>query len=284
MNKVEKGITSFGTVLTFLKVGTCSETLCNVLNRAFGHSLELEEHATMHLAGGIMQHGYQCGLIWGATLAAGAQAYQLYGSGPKAETSAVIASQRLVKYFHTRYKDINCLELTDTEWQKPGQIFKYFIKGGTIRCFHMAAQYASEAFGEINRAFNGNQIKVPSSSVSCTAVLARKMGVSDLRRVMTAGWAGGIGLCGGACGALGAAIWLAGIQGSEAGSGKIDFKNPRAQDMIDRFLKCSDYEFECSQIVGRKFESMDDHAAYVGEGGCSEIIELLAAEVKSQRA
>jgi len=26
----------------------------------------------MPLAGGIMQHGYQCGMIWGATLGAGA--------------------------------------------------------------------------------------------------------------------------------------------------------------------------------------------------------------------
>jgi len=50
-----------------------------VLNNAFDHSLETEENAAMPLAGGIMQYGYQCGMIWGATLAAGAQAYRLLG-------------------------------------------------------------------------------------------------------------------------------------------------------------------------------------------------------------
>ena len=45
-----------------------------VVDRSFDQPSELEEHAAGPLAGGIMQHGYQCGMIWGATLAAGAQA------------------------------------------------------------------------------------------------------------------------------------------------------------------------------------------------------------------
>jgi len=89
---------------------------------------------------------------------------------------------------------------------------------------------------------------------------------------------GGIGLCGGACGALGAAIWIIGMNSSKEGVGKIDFKNPRALDAIDRFLKCTDFEFECSEIVGRRFENIDDHAGYLRDGGCSKIIEVLATE------
>ena len=69
----------------------------------------------MPLAGGIMQHGYQCGMIWGATLAAGAQAYRLFGPGPQAETAAIIAAQRLVESFRTRNKHINCLEITEID-------------------------------------------------------------------------------------------------------------------------------------------------------------------------
>ncbi len=55
------------------------------------------------------------------------------------------------------------------------------------------------------------------------------------------------------------------------------FKNPKAVDAIERFVKAADYEFECEKIVGRKFESVDDHAAYLHGGGCSKIIEVLAA-------
>ena len=47
-------------------------------------------------------------------------------------------------------------------------------------------------------------------------------------------------------------------------------------DLIDRFIRSTDFEFECSKIVGRRFENVDDHAGYLREGGCSEIIEVLA--------
>jgi hypothetical protein len=48
----------------------------SVVDGSFDHPLKLEEKATIPLAGGIVNQGYQCGMIWGATLAAGAQAYR----------------------------------------------------------------------------------------------------------------------------------------------------------------------------------------------------------------
>jgi len=47
----------------FLKKGTCSQTFFHILNREFGHIKETEERATDPLAGGIMQLGYQCGML-----------------------------------------------------------------------------------------------------------------------------------------------------------------------------------------------------------------------------
>ncbi len=226
-----------------------------------------------------MQHGYQCGMIWGASLAAGAQSYRLFGPGPQAEARAIIAAQRLVKSFRTQNKYINCLEITDLDKSSTTmQMITYFlIKGGSIGCFRMAARYAPLAFKEINAALSTKQPDAPSPPVSCAALLARKMGASDMQTVMAAGLAGGIGLCGGACGALGAAIWLTGINRGKKRDGKIDFRSPEAADAISRFMKCTDCKFECSEIVGRKFESIDDHAAYLRGGGCSKIIEVLAA-------
>jgi hypothetical protein len=142
----------------------------------------------------------------------------------------------------------------------------------------MAARYATVAFSEINTALSEKHIEAPSAPASCSAMLAQKMGVSDMHTVMAAGFAGGIGLCGGACGALGAAIWIIGMNSLKEGVGKIEFKNPSVLDAIDRFKKCTDYEFECSKIVGRRFENVDDHAGYLRDGGCSEIIEVLATK------
>jgi len=94
-----------------------------------------------------------------------------------------------------------------------------------------------------------------------------------------AGFAGGIGLSGGACGALGAAIWINEmISRNEEDGLKVSYS--RASDTIDRFIKSDtvDFRFECSEIVGRRFENIDDHADYLHNGGCSEIIEILATK------
>jgi hypothetical protein len=251
-----------------------------VLARAFEHPLELEENATVPFAGGIMQHGYQCGMIWGATLAAGAEAYRRYGPGPKSEAAAIDAAQRVVESFRTRHDEINCLEITDIDktsstWQ---QINYFLIKGGTLGCFRMASWYAPLAFDEISSSLSAEVIEAPTPPVSCAAMLARKMGESDLHAVMASGFAGGIGLCGGACGALGAAIWILGMKIGQEERGKIGFKDPRTQEVIDRFTKHTEFKFECSEIVGWKFMNVDDHSDYLRDGGCSELIEMLAAE------
>ncbi len=284
MTKAKSGISWIGTTRTFLKEGTCSETLINVLDRAFDHPLKLEERASMPFVGGIMQHGYQCGMIWGATLAAGAQAYRLLGPGPQTETGAIIASQRLVESFRARNNNINCLEITDIDKSSSSmQMIMYFLmKGGSIGCVRMAARYAPAAFSEINSALSEKHIAAPSPPVSCSAMLARRMGASELHTVMAAGFAGGIGLCGGACGALGAAIWIIGMNlCKERDIGNLwkdSVFNSRFNDLIDKFLKRTDFKFECSEITGRRFESIDDHADYLRDGGCSQIIEALATK------
>jgi len=101
-------------VETFLNGRACSDTLFHVLNRAFDQPLNPEERAVTPFAGGIKQHGYQCGMIWGATLAAGVQPFQLFGPGPQAEAKAIIAAQRLVESFRAGNNYINCYDITET--------------------------------------------------------------------------------------------------------------------------------------------------------------------------
>lgn len=252
----------------------------SVVDGSFDHPLKPEEHAAAPLAGGVMQHGYQCGMIWGATLAAGAQVYRLYGAGPQAEAKAIIAAQGLVESFRAQNTHTNCLEITEIDKSSSTmQMIAYFlIKGGTINCFRMAAKYAPTALSEINSRLSGEDIEVPTPPVSCSALLAKKMGVSDMHAVMAAGLAGGIGLSGGACGALGAAIWVAVMKSVEERGAKVSFKNPEAGVVIERFSKRADYKFECLKIVGRKFENVGDHSAYLHDGGCSELIEDLATD------
>lgn len=248
-----------------------------VVDRSFDQPLPLEETAVMQLAGGIMGSGYQCGMLWGGALAAGAQSYRLYGAGARAETKALLASQKLVEAFHARAKEINCAEIAEMEWKKPskGQVVKFIAKGGPIGCFRLAADYAQIAFDTINHALGEQPINPPALPVSCAAVFAQKLGVSEMHVVMATGLAGGIGLSGGACGVLGAAIWFSGINTLKRGD-KLSFDLTAPSAELEKFLKASDYEFECAKIVGRKFENVADHASYVRDGGCAKIIQELA--------
>ncbi len=274
-----KPLSSLRTIATFLKEGGCSNTLFCTLDRAYDHPMRNEERASLPFAGGIMQHGYQCGMLWGATLAAGGQAYRACGPGPAAEAKAIVAAARLVDAFRARTHETNCLEITDTDKSSStAKLFTHFVlKGGTLRCFRMAAGYARTAYAEIDEAMAETPAEVPATPVSCAALLARKLGASDMHATMAAGLAGGIGLCGEACGALGAALWLKSLRRLEGKAGKVDFKYAEGLALIDRLLKHTGYELVCAKLVGRKFTSPADHAAYLHAGGCAKLLDALAA-------
>ena len=249
----------------------------SVVDSSFDHPLKLEEHASAPLAGGIASMGYQCGMLWGAALAAGAHSYRLYGAGPKAEAEAVIATQSLVETFRNRTKHLNCMDITELNIKKGSGFLKFLLKGGPIVCFAHTAGYAPEVRGGIEAHFAAEHADTPSPPVSCAAVLAGKMGVSEMHTVMAAGFAGGIGLSGEACGALGTAIWITSMSQPVEMQG-MSFKSTWVEGMVEKYLESSDYEFECSAVVGRKFENLDDHAAYIRDGGCVHILEALAAQ------
>lgn len=241
--------------------------------------MELEERAADPLAGGLLAHGYQCGMLWGSALAAGAEAYRRFGAGTRAETVAVTAARAIVDSFRAQNKYTNCFEITELDWTSitRQKIARYFLSGRAVSCFRMSAGAAHMAFSQINSAFSEKEIEELPAPASCAAMVAQKMGASEEHSVMAAGFAGGIGLSGGACGALGAAIWIRGMETLRDG-GKVTLSFPRAVDAIAWFAKHTGHKFECCKIVGQKFESLGEHASYLREGGCAEIIEGLAAD------
>lgn len=244
----------------------------------------MEENAALPLAGGVLGHGHQCGMIWGASLAAGAEAYRRLGPGPQAEAATLRASRRMVESFRPRHDEINCKEITSLDdtsstWR---MINAFFLKGIAVRCIRMAGWYAPRAFDDIDSALSEEVVKettnAPSPPLSCAASLARKMGESEMHAVMVSGFAGGVGLCGGACGALAAAIWILAMKIGREEREKLDLKDPRLQEVMDRFTQHTESRIECSEIVGRTFDDVDDHAEYLRGGGCRELMEVLAQD------
>jgi len=77
------------------------------------------------------------------------------------------------------------------------------------------------------------------------------MGASELHVVMASGFEGGIGLRGGACGALGAAIWLTAMNNRDEGVRKISyFDNPVYVAVIDRFVESTDANTNAQKLSG----------------------------------
>lgn len=94
----------------------CSGALFQYLNLHYGYPKDEEAFAVASLSGGIVQKGYQCGMLWGSTLAAGAESYRRCKNSDKAIYSAINASQRLMQSFSNRANCIHCRDFTGVEW------------------------------------------------------------------------------------------------------------------------------------------------------------------------
>jgi hypothetical protein len=244
-----------------------------VVDRAFGLQRTVEEHAAAPLAGGVVRNGYQCGMVWGAALAAGAEAHRRFGAGSQAEAVAIEAARRVVESFRAQNGAVDCSDLTGIDLDSKAQTLRFLLTGKAIGCIRMAARFAPVARAEIDAALSRGAGDTPEPSVSCASLAARRLGASAEHVTMAAGLAGGIGLAGGACGALGAAVWI----GSIGAGDDHETVEARAAPTLARFLAATGGRFECAEIVGRKFESVADHAAFLREGGCTRLVGALAS-------
>ncbi len=268
---------------TFRECGTCSRTFVHILNREFGHTKEAEERALDPLAGGLMNTGHQCGMLWGAALAAGAEAFRRYDNPNQAITVAVKATQHIMKSFINRTNTPNCREITGCDLSSFFGLLKFMVKS-TIKglenntCFNLAEQWAPEAIQSAKEGLSDKEIDFNQHSANCAAEVVKKMGGSDEEMAMVAGFAGGLGLSGNACGALSAALWMNTLDWCRKNPGKTPpyFNNPNTKKILKAFYEATDSEILCRKISGQSFEKIEDHTAFIKNGGCEKLIDALA--------
>ena len=95
----------------FWKCGACSHAMFHILNHEYGNAKPKEEKASDMLAGGIAQKGHQCGMLWGGSLAIGAESFRKFDDRNKAIAMAMNASKHLMHSFHKRKKAVNCKDI-----------------------------------------------------------------------------------------------------------------------------------------------------------------------------
>lgn len=259
----------------FLKKGACSHTFFYILNREFGFENDDLEKASDPLAGGLAQEGYQCGMLWGATLGVGAESFRRNKDIDQAIAQAVIATQYLLQSFIDRAKSPDCAKITDCDFNSKYGLVKYMLSGKPLKCFKLAEKWAPEA---IESARKGLSEKLPELSqipISCASEVVRKMGGSDEEIVMVAGFAGGIGLSGNACGALAAAIWMKTLSKVRENNYKYSISDPNVEKIKEKFYEETNYRIECSKICGEQFETIGEHTEYIKSGGCNKLMNML---------
>jgi hypothetical protein len=261
----------------FFKKGTCSRTFFYILNREFGQPLENEEQAADPLAGGILQQGYQCGMLWGAALALGAESFRRCADRDLAIAMTVKATRHVMESFVGRAKSPDCLDITRCNFSSKASMAKYLLTGKFWSCFKLAEKWAPEAIAAAGEGLALGQTDLPKQPLSCASEVVRKMGGSDAEMAMVAGFAGGLGLSGNGCGALAAAIWMNTLARVREQNYKTSFSDPHAEKILNAFYVATDYEMECNKITGKRFNNLDEHSEFIKNGGCAKLINVLAA-------
>lgn len=276
MNSIKSETVKLKAKRTFIKKGTCSRTFFYLLDREFGFPREEEETAIDPLAGGILQQGYQCGMLWGAAMAAGAEALRRTENPDQASATAILATQQIMESFENRTGSIECEEITQCDFSNRKSFLKYMLSGKFVNCFKLAGKWAPEALSAAREGLNTNGTGEPLQAKSCASELIRQMGGSEEEMAMVAGFAGGLGLSGNGCGALAAAVWKNALSFNKNNPGKTAPYDPESSPTLKAFYEETDYEMMCDKICGRKFFSMEEHSRYIEEGGCKKLISQLA--------
>ena len=267
----------------FKQCGACSHTFAHILNREFGQADEMAELASNPLAGGIMNQGHQCGMIWGAALAVGAEAYRRYEDKDLATAVAVTAVQHVVESFEKRSDTVNCKEILGYSLSNVFGLVRLMLATtlqgrDNSKCFILADEWAPEAIQAGKEGLKDASVELTQKPISCASEVVRRMGASEKEAMMVAGFAGGLGLSGEGCGALSAAIWWKTIQWCRENPGKlppyINYKT--GKQVLKTFNEITGSEMRCHDITGKRFDTIDEHSDFIQKGGCKALIEALA--------
>jgi len=261
---------------TFMKKGTCSRTFFYLLNREFGHPMDEEEKAIDPLAGGILQQGYQCGMLWGASMAVGAEAFRRNENPELATGMAILATQSLMRSFENRAQSIECVDITELDLTNNKGLLRFMLTGKFVHCFKLTGKWAPEALEAATEGLAPKGQELPVKSLSCASEVIRKMGGSTREMLLVAGFAGGLGLSGSGCGALAAAVWMNALVHNRKTTGKSASFDPATDPTLKVFYEETDYELQCDKICGQRFKTLEEHTEFVKNKGCAKLIDLLA--------
>ena len=281
----------------WLRGVSCSEASFTTHNRCAGIEAPLEEQASHLLSGGMMHQGNACGLLSGAVLSAGLQAARRFDDDATRSAATLHAAVRLAEAYPEISGAANCREITGQSLITLREKAQYMREGKAQQCGRLLMKSANRTDTLIDEALTEFAGCDPTPSCTNCSVETFKRIASDdeLARsgsTYVAGLAGGVGLLGRSCAALTVGILVLTLRHYAArGSHRRDSRLlgslhelglARFRRRPARLLEEFKLEFGgdlCSEIVGRLFTSPNDHASFIAEGGCREVIGFVKARV-----
>jgi len=249
-----------------------------------------------------MHLGHACGLLTGAALAAGFLANERFNDNETRSTAALHITIQLAKAYPELTGSVNCRDISEANFTNLRGRLRYLQEGKGRMCGRIHLKWSSQAHALIDTALTEFEQNRPDREcANCAAQTMNKIaawvGMEAENSALVAGLAGGVGLLGNVCGALATGVYALSVsQYLEKESKKRDsrirgslqeltgagFKGPATQlrhAFIDRF----DSEL-CLQIAQRPFQDIEDHSAFIEQGGCREVIGFVEEWVEDQCA
>jgi hypothetical protein len=281
----------------WLRCTSCSEASFTTHNRCAGVEAPLEEQASHLLSGGMMHQGNACGLLSGAILSAGLQAAQRFDDDATRSAATLHAAVRLAEAYPQISGAVDCREITGQSVITLREKAQYLRQGKGRDCGRLLMKWATRTDTVIGEALTEFDGRDPSSTCTNCSVETFKRIASDdeLARsgpTYVAGLAAGVGLLGRSCAALTVGILVLTLRHyaarrsqrrdsaflglvREAGFGRF---RKRPARLLEEF-KLEFGSDLCSEIVGREFTSPADHASFIVNGGCRDVIGFVEGRV-----
>jgi hypothetical protein len=281
----------------WLRGVSCSEASFTTHNRCAGIEAPLEEQASHLLSGGVMHQGNACGLLSGAVLSAGLQAARRFDDDATRSAATLHAPVRLAEAYPETSGAVNCREITGQSVITLKEKAQYMREGKARQCGRLLMKWANRTDTLIDEALTEFETRDPTPNCAHCSVetfkrIASKEELARSGSTYVAGLAGGVGLLGRSCAALTVGILVLTLR--QYAARRFQRRDSRFLGTLHeiglgRFRKrparlLEEFKLEfgsdlCSEIAGRRFTSANDHASFIAEGGCYEVIDLVEARV-----
>lgn len=292
----------------------CPEATLQTCQDMISRREDMLLQAISGLVGGVVCRGSSCGVVSGGTLGlALMHEDELVEGDPESQVGAVILAGEYVKWFQESYGSTLCRELTGVDFWSLGGVLRYILPGDrVVKCMSRAnaamrylydRQHEKLPKVELDRD-SGDATPVHCAQAVLQGVRASTSVGDPLLEKLSVVLDGGVGLQGGACGALAGAILAVNIalgvnlrEYSMIQSYSEFFSNLKylrsdephgtsnsidvGRVILDRFEEKAGL-IECSAITETEFTDWASFQNYITSSGrCRELIDLSIREAVS---